>query len=183
MSEAEVLSRSFEVLSSFDEVICMGYREKVDLNGIRSVMEMESHEEKIQEIIAKNKEQEAKEELKRRAKQLDSQRREAAKRGQADVYSSGMGSSGGGYDRPYQVSQSAAPTAREDSFSSRAPVATKPFKTKGMQLGSKTKNARAQGGLLDALGDEYAEDTEPFTSTNGPVSVESGVNKTEFPLD
>lgn len=53
VTEPEVLSRSFEVLSSFDEVISMGYREKVDLNGIRSVMEMESHEEKIQEIIAK----------------------------------------------------------------------------------------------------------------------------------
>jgi hypothetical protein len=53
VTEAEVLGRSFEVLSSFDEVVSMGYREKIDLNGIRSVMEMESHEEKIQEIIAK----------------------------------------------------------------------------------------------------------------------------------
>lgn len=147
VTESEVLGRSFEVLSSFDEVICMGYREKIDLNGIRSVMEMESHEEKIQEIIAKNKEQEAKEELKRRAKQLDSQRREALKRGQSDVYSTGMGSSGG-FDRSYQPSQPPVPVVREDPYS-RAPVAAKPFKTKGMQLGSKSKTQVA-------LGDEYS---------------------------
>jgi len=148
VTEAEVLGRSFEVLSSFDEVVCMGYREKIDLNGIRSVMEMESHEEKIQEIIAKNKEQEAKEELKRRAKQLDTQRREALKRGQSDVYSTGMGS-GGGYERSYQPSQPVAPVVREDPYSSRTTVAAKPFKTKGMQLGSKSKS---QG----VLGDEDA---------------------------
>lgn len=150
VTESEVLGRSFEVLSSFDEVICMGYREKIDLNGIRSVMEMESHEEKIQEIIAKNKEQEAKEELKRRAKQLDSQRREALKRGQSDVYSTGMGS-GGGYDRPYQPSPPVAPVTREDPYS-RAPVASKPFKTKGMQLGSKSKTRGVLGDDQAAAG-------------------------------
>ncbi|MBW0467663.1 hypothetical protein O181_007378 [Austropuccinia psidii MF-1] len=169
VTESEVLGRSFEVLSSFDEVICMGYREKIDLNGIRSVMEMESHEEKIQEIIAKNKEQEAKEELKRRAKQLDSQRREALKRGQTDMYSSGMGG-GGGYDRPYQPSQP-TPVVREDPYS-RPAATSKPFKTKGMQLGSKSKAGKVQGGLLHALGDD-AVANEPILSTVAPVSATS----------
>lgn len=36
--------------------------------------------------VSQNKEQEAKEELKRRAKQLDMQRREAARRGPTDIY-------------------------------------------------------------------------------------------------
>ncbi|KAI8451610.1 coatomer subunit delta [Phakopsora pachyrhizi] len=170
VTESEVLGRSFEVLSSFDEVICMGYREKVDLNGIRSVMEMESHEEKIQEIIAKNKEQEAKEELKRRAKQLDSQRREAAKRGQADIYSTGMGSRSG-YEPSYQTPQPSAPVTRDDSYSNRAPAAAKPFKKKGMQLGSKSKGGAAQGGLLDALGDDYVPPSEPLLSSAPQSSI------------
>ncbi|KAH9461237.1 hypothetical protein Pst134EA_017545 [Puccinia striiformis f. sp. tritici] len=177
VTETEVLGRSFEVLSSFDEVVSMGYREKIDLNGIRSVMEMESHEEKIQEIIAKNKEQEAKEELKRRAKQLDSQRREALKRGQSDVYSTGMGSGGGGggggYDRPYQPSQPVAPVVREDPYSSRTPVAAKPFKTKGMQLGSKSKTQGVMGDEYSAPGPwppvSVVQSTEPTTQpTSAP---------------
>ncbi|KAH9450936.1 hypothetical protein Pst134EB_018444 [Puccinia striiformis f. sp. tritici] len=176
VTETEVLGRSFEVLSSFDEVVSMGYREKIDLNGIRSVMEMESHEEKIQEIIAKNKEQEAKEELKRRAKQLDSQRREALKRGQSDVYSTGMGSGGGGggggYDRPYQPSQPVAPVVREDPYS-RTPVAAKPFKTKGMQLGSKSKTQGVMGDEYSAPGPwppvSVVQSTEPTTQpTSAP---------------
>ncbi|KAG0147442.1 hypothetical protein CROQUDRAFT_42950 [Cronartium quercuum f. sp. fusiforme G11] len=173
VTESEVLSRSFEVLSSFDEVICMGYREKVDLNGIRSVMEMESHEEKIQEIIAKNKEQEAKEELKRRAKQLDLQRREATKRGQADVYSTGMGSAGG-FDRTYQPPVPTAPTIREDSYSRSSAPAAKPFKTKGMQLGSKGKGGHAWL-MLNNQGDDYVAPPEPQLTAINTIASHSGL--------
>ena len=89
--EAEVLRASFELLSSFDEVVSLGYRERVAINDVRAAMEMESHEERIQEIIARNKEQEAKEELKRRAKQLEMQRREMQRQGRAGP-GSGFGS-------------------------------------------------------------------------------------------
>jgi hypothetical protein len=88
-TEAEVLRNSFELLSSFDEVVSLGYRERVGISEVRAAMEMESHEERIQEIIARNKEQEAKEELKRRAKQLEMQRREMLKRGQSPYGGSG----------------------------------------------------------------------------------------------
>lgn len=88
--EAEVLRNSFELLSSFDEVISLGYRERVGIGEVRAAMEMESHEERIQEIIARNKEHEAKEELKRRAKQLEIQRKDMLKRGQ-NPYTSGSG--------------------------------------------------------------------------------------------
>lgn len=51
--EAEILRNAFELLSSFDEIISEGYRENVNLAQVRSIIEMESHEEKIQEIIAR----------------------------------------------------------------------------------------------------------------------------------
>jgi len=51
--EREILSKSFEIVGAFDEVVSMGYRESVTLMQVRSVLEMESHEEKIQEIIAR----------------------------------------------------------------------------------------------------------------------------------
>lgn len=51
--EREILKTSFELLGAFDEIVSMGYREQVTFTQVRSVLEMESHEEKIQEIIAR----------------------------------------------------------------------------------------------------------------------------------
>lgn len=53
ISELDVMRVSFEVLSAWDEVISVGWRESVNLPQVRSILEMESHEEKIQEIIAR----------------------------------------------------------------------------------------------------------------------------------
>jgi hypothetical protein len=51
--EREILKNAFELLGAFDEVVSLGYREQVNLMQVRNVLEMESHEEKIQEIIAR----------------------------------------------------------------------------------------------------------------------------------
>lgn len=51
--QREILKNGFELLGAFDEIVSLGYREMVNLMQIRSVLEMESHEEKIQEIIAR----------------------------------------------------------------------------------------------------------------------------------
>jgi coatomer subunit delta len=93
LSEREVLRNAFELLSAFDEIICLGYRENLKLPQVQSILEMESHEEKIQDIIARNKEHEASEERKRRARQLEMQRREMAKFGPRQPAFSGLGSS------------------------------------------------------------------------------------------
>lgn len=53
MGEEDLKRVSFEVLSAWDEVVCLGWRENVNLQQVRSTLEMESHEEKIQEIIAR----------------------------------------------------------------------------------------------------------------------------------
>jgi coatomer subunit delta len=51
--QREIAKNSFELLGAFDEIVSLGYREQVNLMQIRSILEMESHEEKIQEIIAR----------------------------------------------------------------------------------------------------------------------------------
>jgi coatomer subunit delta len=155
VDEREILSKSFEIVGAFDEVVSMGYRETVTLSQVRSVLEMESHEEKIQEIIARNKEAEAKEELKRRAKQLEMQRREQQKRAAAGGGGGATGYGGGGYSSVprFDAPETPAAPARVNSSSpapSRAPV----FKSSGMKLGSKkTKQAE----LLDSLGGDILE--------------------------
>lgn len=100
LDEREILRNAFELLSAFDELVTVGYRENLSLSQIKSFLEMESHEERIQEIIERvllsvgvdwqlltedfqNKELEASEERKRKAKQLEMQRKEAARSGRS----------------------------------------------------------------------------------------------------
>lgn len=68
--EYEIYENAFEILSSFDEIICMGYKENLSYTQVANFLAMESHEEKIQEIISRNKENEATEQRKRRAKEI-----------------------------------------------------------------------------------------------------------------
>lgn len=98
LDEREILKNAYELLSAFDELVSLGYRENLTISQIKTFLEMESHEERIQEIIArvcyplkelafalltsvKNKELEATEERKRKAKQLELQRKESARMG------------------------------------------------------------------------------------------------------
>ena len=51
LDEREILRNAFELLSAFDELVTQGYRENLSLSQIKTFLEMESHEERIQEII------------------------------------------------------------------------------------------------------------------------------------
>lgn len=53
LDEREILKNVFELMSAFDEVVSLGYRENLSLGQIKTFLEMESHEERIQEIIAR----------------------------------------------------------------------------------------------------------------------------------
>eukprot|EP00835_Amoeboradix_gromovi_P000730 NODE_27_length_33950_cov_0.349739.p8 type:complete len:423 gc:universal NODE_27_length_33950_cov_0.349739:16991-18259(+) len=74
-----VTEKGFELIHAFDEVISGGQPENLDLGQIKTILEMDSHEEKIHEMIEKNKELEAKAELKRKAKEMDQLKRATSK--------------------------------------------------------------------------------------------------------
>jgi coatomer subunit delta len=137
--EREISRNAFELLSAFDELVTLGYRENVSLSQIKTFLEMESHEERIQEIIARNKELEASEERKRKAKQLEVQRREAAL---AAAYGRGVAPKVPQYPT-YQVPSRPVGTDSYDSYEAeKNKGASKPSASrgKGMQLGRKSKN-------------------------------------------
>lgn len=68
--ENEIYDSAFEILTAFDEVVIMGYKENLSSTQVSTYLSMESHEERIQEIIERNKEFEATEDRKRRAKEI-----------------------------------------------------------------------------------------------------------------
>jgi hypothetical protein len=53
LDEREILRHAFELLGAFDEIVTLGYRDNLTLSQIKTFLDMESHEERIQEIIAR----------------------------------------------------------------------------------------------------------------------------------
>ncbi|CEP09603.1 hypothetical protein [Parasitella parasitica] len=180
--ETSILRSAFELLCAFDEIISVGYRENVNLSQVKSSIEMESHEERIQEIIAKNKEQEAKEELKRRAKQFEMQRKEAQKRGQGFMQgnfssNNGMGSYGG-----YSASSDSLPSMRESPSSYSRPSSSTPSaasKAKGMQLGRKPKAAN----LFEAIKPDVEEPLLNTASLHGHKTAASNQESVHIDIE
>ncbi|KAK9365254.1 hypothetical protein V1509DRAFT_633622 [Lipomyces kononenkoae] len=163
--EREILTNAFDLLSAFDEIVELGYRENLTLSQIRTNLEMDSHEEKIQEIIARNKELEANEERKRRAKQFDMQRREMAKRG----ISSNSISSSSRFSTASEYTP-AAPVAVDTSYEyekNRTSSTRGPPKGKGMQLGKKSKATDMYEHVRSEIG---IEESTPFVRPE-PVAI------------
>jgi len=51
LDEREILKNAFELLSAFDELVNLGYRENLTLSQIKTFLDMESHEERVALII------------------------------------------------------------------------------------------------------------------------------------
>ncbi|KAJ3050175.1 Coatomer subunit delta [Rhizophlyctis rosea] len=178
LDEREIARQSFDLIMVFDEIISLGFRENVGLPQIRTIMEMESHEERVQAEIAKQKEKEANDKAKLMAKQQEMARREAKQRGYAGGRPSstgfgsgsagsfgGAGSGAAGFraGSPYSEPSVQTTPRPDDRYQSPAPA---PSMGKGMQLGRKQKDSamfdsiKADEGLVDspqpAAGGGYA---------------------------
>ena len=46
-------SNAYELLSAYDKLVNLGYRKNLTISQIKTFLEMESHEERIQEISAR----------------------------------------------------------------------------------------------------------------------------------
>jgi hypothetical protein len=142
ISENEIFEHAFEILSAMDEIVCLGYKENLSVLQIKTFLEMDSHEEKIQEIIERNKELEATEERKRRAKEI--QRKEMERRS-LNQFQSGYGQGGVSsfnsfaptQDYSSPAPQSYAPTPVETATHKAKPAP----RGRGLQLGKSKKSS------------------------------------------
>ncbi|KAF5962542.1 hypothetical protein FBULB1_14066 [Fusarium bulbicola] len=185
LDEREIVKNAYELLSAFDELVTLGYRENLTISQIKTFLDMESHEERIQEIIARNKELEATEERKRKAKQLEMQRKDAARSGRGAMGGmGGMGSSGGMPRSPSYPSYNPPSQSNTSTYDSYEAEKNKSFskplapKAKGMQLGKKSKTTdmfeRVRGDMGGEIDDsplvapapvQHAEAAEPRVSS------------------
>lgn len=148
VDEREIFDNAFVIINAFDEVVNLGYKENLSLTQVENYLEMDSHEEKIQEIIERNKELEATEERKRRAKEI--QRKELARRNLDNASFGGMGAMGGPTMAPAPATYQSAPSVSSvpslaDETPSGPKLSNKPLSAKGgLQLGKKTTKAGPQ---------------------------------------
>ncbi|KAL9102888.1 MAG: hypothetical protein Q9163_002011 [Psora crenata] len=163
LDEREILRNAYELLSAFDEIVTLGYRENLSLAQIKTFLDMESHEERIQEIISRNKELEATEERKRKAKQLELQRKEMSRS------SRGAAARAPSYPTYTPPPRTVGPSTydsyeAEKNKSSKASVS----KGRGMQLGKKSKTTDMFERVRGDLG-ASVEDSAPLISNSQPL--------------
>ncbi|CAK37425.1 hypothetical protein CBS115989_9184 [Aspergillus niger] len=177
LDEREILRNAFELLSAYDELVTLGYRENLSLTQIKTFLEMESHEERIQEIIERNKELEASEERKRKAKQLEMQRKEAAKSGRS------MAPRTPSYPVYTPPSRPAVPDTYDTYEAEKKKTFAKPLPTrgKGMQLGKKSKTTDIYEKVRGDLGPEV-EESSPLVTPQASTPIAEKVSSARASL-
>ncbi|KAK3340923.1 hypothetical protein B0H65DRAFT_473997 [Neurospora tetraspora] len=176
LDEREILRNAYELLSAFDELVTLGYRENLTISQIKTFLEMESHEERIQEIIARNKELEATEERKRKAKQLEMQRKESARTGRSAVPRTPVYPTYTPPVRPAVTESYDTYEAEKNKAKFNAP------KGKGMQLGKKSKNTDIFERVKGDLGHEAEE--APLVPVAAPAAAaEPAASRVSSTLD
>lgn len=172
VNEDSVANKAFELLFAFDEVIASGgYREDINLHTIVTNLQMESHEEKLAQMIKASKMAEAKEAAKRKAQELREKAKEEERTGvrsgnkygtvSSDDYRMSRAFSSAD---PYNTSSSSSRSnARDDGPTSSSAdsgsgaAATSKAASKsgtGMKLGAK----KAAGGMSGAMAGVIAEE-------------------------
>merc|ERR1712000_91953 len=176
LDEREILRNAYELLSAFDELVTQGYRENLTLSQIRTFLDMESHEERIQEIIARNKELEATEERKRKAKQLEMQRKESARTGRANVPRTPVYPTYTPPSRPSADATNSYEAEKNKSFNKLSAP-----KGKGMQLGKKSKTNDMFERVRGDMGGEV--DDSPLVAPTPAAAAEPSEARVSSTLD
>jgi hypothetical protein len=198
ISDESVSSRAFELIFAFDEVLSSGgyVEDGITLHQIRTNLEMESHEEKLAQMIKASKMAEAKEAAKKRANEIRERTKEEDRLtraglggekgrmsgfgssnspgggGSYDSYGSSSGGRGGGddYVSP-RASSSSSNNNNESSSDSAAPAKKSGASGAGMKLGSKKSAIGAGAGALAGLiAEEGIKDREADEALSGGVA-------------
>jgi len=184
VNEELVLKHAFDIVFAFDEVISFGHRESVTLSQIKTYTEMDSHEEKLHQMIEQSKINEAREMAKKKQMEL-------AKLRASQPKDSGIGSGSGGGGGPsaslssstFQESMSTGtsePTIPIAPFASSmvddsGPAPLKPgAPRKGMALGKKKPG--------DIFGGMGAMDPAPVAEAAAEEKVEAAAPAVVNPL-
>jgi len=160
-TEEKVSDHAFELIFAFDEVITTGgYRETIDMRTIRQNLDMDSHEEKLANMVKKSKLDAAKDQAKHMSQVIKQRQRDEAKSGIGPGGMAGMG--GGDVEEepdayggsPFGGSQQNGNEDFMDQYANPMPLPEPEpiIQVQGMKLGKKKK------GKVDLMSKMAAED-------------------------
>ncbi|XP_076750338.1 coatomer subunit delta [Xylocopa sonorina] len=179
MDELEIAENAFNLIFAFDEIVALGYRESVNLAQIRTFVEMDSHEEKVYQAVRMTQEREAKNKMREKAKELQRQRMEAAKK--TGLKSPGFGNSygsSGNFTPAPSVGDTAnfVPEPVRPSYTpTQKPVNSGPG---AMKLGGKSRDVDSFVDQLKEEGENVVTTPLPATGAK-PASLMSQIINTE----
>lgn len=161
LEDNDILDNAFQLIFAFDEIVALGYRENVNLAQIRTFIEMDSHEERVINAVRKTQELEAKEQMKRKAKELQAARQGAKAKNLISGIAGGISSqlpSRGGYTNNDPVK----PQLEVGDTASTEPAPSKPAPKissgKALRLGSKNKDVDTFVDKLISEGTNVSQD-------------------------
>ncbi|BFZ14213.1 hypothetical protein BsWGS_17252 [Bradybaena similaris] len=172
MEESDIIDQAFSLIFAFDEIIALGYRENVNLAQIRTFTDMDSHEEKVFQAVRQTQEKEARDQMKKKAREIQQKNKEMAKSGRTPGFSSGGGFGGGTYRSevtPVIDAGSTVDVPAKSSYSKPSkPTITGP--SKALKLGSKKKDVDSFVDQLQSEGERVADSSK---SLSAPVAKSS----------
>ncbi|XP_067639810.1 coatomer subunit delta [Eurosta solidaginis] len=178
LDEKEILENAFNLIFAFDEIVALGYRESVNLKQIKTFIEMDSHEEKVYQAVRQSQEREAHQKMREKAKELQRQRLEAAKRGgSAGLMGRGGHGSGSSSMDAFGInsssSNSTAPSI-ESELKPSIPKAAKPVARNALKLGGKTKDVDSFVDQLKSEGEKISN-LAPGSGQNSAAVAKSKI--------
>ena len=154
-TEEGVSAKKFELIFAFDEVLALGHKEGVTLQQIKTYLEMDSHEEKLHQIIMESKMNEAREEARRKAEEIAQAKARMKSMGEPNIYdrddSSSFQSSSSHYSSSHNNDNSyntSVPEVRNPALSPKPVKVSKPIK------GLKLKKAKKTDQFVSAFAQE-----------------------------
>jgi len=175
VNEELVLKHAFDIVFAFDEVISFGHRESVTLSQIKTYTEMDSHEEKLHQMIEQSKINEAREVAKKKQMELAKLRASQPKDTGIGSGSGGGGGGGGPSISSSTLQESMSPTPSPSDMAPPAwassmnddsgPAPLKPgAPKKGMMLGKKKP-----GDVFAGLGMSEPAPAEAAAQAEAPI--------------
>jgi hypothetical protein len=174
LEEKEVLKNAFEIIFAFDEVIAMGYKERVNVTQVKHFLTMESHNEERAKAEEKAKMEIALKKAKDERKRLDKQRMDNKKLGISPGGISSIGSPG--------VSDYNPPPKSEPIVESRPQSTASSSKMKtGLKLGLSQKSQ----GYSQVLKEENVPEAAPslVSGSSSDVSSPRGAPGTKLEVE
>jgi hypothetical protein len=141
LTDEKVVEKSFDLIFAFDEVITSGgYRESITLSQIRTNMEMDSHEEKLHNMIKQSKMESAKDQAAAAAKSIKEKQREQLR------------TTGSAYGSSYDSSSSSSALSSTSPVSTPSNITSSPVVPSSSSLRGQTLSQPVKGMSLGNTG-------------------------------